>query len=88
MLLCLQRYDLEIVYKKGTLMYLADTLSKAYLPNIPLSKVENEVESIHKIDYVMNISEEGVVKIKEAMEINPTMTALLKTILHGCSETI
>lgn len=88
MLLRLQRYDLDIVYKKGTLMYLADTLSRAYLPDIPPSEVENEVESIHMIDYVMNISEESVLKIKEAMKIDPTMTALLRTILHGWPETI
>ena len=30
MLLCLKRYNLEITYKKGKEMYLADTLSRAY----------------------------------------------------------
>ena len=31
MLLRLERYELEIRYQKGTTMYLADTLSRAYL---------------------------------------------------------
>ena len=32
MLLRIQRFDYEIVYKKGDEMYVADTLSRAYLP--------------------------------------------------------
>ena len=32
MLLRLQRYEFEVVYKCGTEMYLADTLSRAFLP--------------------------------------------------------
>ena len=32
MLLRLQRYDLTVTYKRGKEMYLADTLSRAYLP--------------------------------------------------------
>ena len=31
MLLRLQRYNLEVRYKKGPLIYIADTLSPAYL---------------------------------------------------------
>ena len=32
MMLRLQKYDLKVTYKKGAHMYLADTLSRAYLP--------------------------------------------------------
>ena len=32
MLLRLQRYHLQITYKRGSEMYLADTLSQAYIP--------------------------------------------------------
>ena len=32
MLLQLQRYNLEIIYKKGKEMFLTDTLSRAFLP--------------------------------------------------------
>lgn len=34
MLLRLQKYDLIVTYKKGTLMFIADTLSRAYLPTV------------------------------------------------------
>ena len=33
MLLQLQKYSLDVTYKKGKLMYLTDTLSRAYLPD-------------------------------------------------------
>ena len=36
MILRLQRYDVHITYKKGTEMYLADALSRAYPENSPL----------------------------------------------------
>ena len=32
MLLGLQKFDLEVVYKKGTELYIADTLSMAFFP--------------------------------------------------------
>ena len=32
MLLRLQRYNLEVKYKKGSLMFIADTLNRAYPP--------------------------------------------------------
>ena len=35
-LLKLQKYSLHIVFKKGSKMYLADTLSRAYLKKGPL----------------------------------------------------
>ena len=37
MLLCLQRYNLEIRYKKGKEMFLADPLSRAFLPKAHVS---------------------------------------------------
>ena len=33
--LCLQNYDIQVEYKKGETMFLADTLSHAYLKNEP-----------------------------------------------------
>ena len=49
MLLRLQRYNLEIRYKKGTEMFLADTLSRAFLPKAQVSALVHELEEIdHK----------------------------------------
>ena len=44
MLLCLQRYNLVIQYKKGKEMYLADTLSQAPLPDISACEFVHELE--------------------------------------------
>ena len=41
MLLRLQKFDLEVVYKKGTELYIADTLSRAYLP---MTNCEREID--------------------------------------------
>ena len=48
MLLKLQKFDLDVVYKKGSQMYLADTLSLAYPPHKP--KSEGEDLTVHKIE--------------------------------------
>ena len=49
MLLRLQRYNLEIRYKKGKEMLLADTLSRAFLPKAHVSALVYELEEIdHK----------------------------------------
>ena len=48
MLLRLQRYDIEVIYKKGTLMFMADTLSRAFLPHqITVEDNGEEVMMIH-----------------------------------------
>ena len=44
MLLILQKYDLCVVYKKGTEMYLADLLSRAHLSNVQQSSFVSTLE--------------------------------------------
>ena len=46
MLLRLQTYNLEIRYKKGKGMFLANTLSKAFLPKGHVSVLVHELEEI------------------------------------------
>ena len=48
MLLHLQKYDVEVVYKRGVEMNMADTLSSAYLKNKTTQK--------HEVQDVMNIN--------------------------------
>ena len=55
MLLRLQKYDLEIHFKPGQHMYLADTLSRAPLPkdsNDEVLSIQKEIEKIHMADYL------------------------------------
>jgi len=49
MLLRLQRYNLEVRYKKGPLIYIADTLSPAYLNETASCE---EVKSLELVDHI------------------------------------
>ena len=89
LLLHLQRYDAEIRYRPGRETYLADTLSRAYLSLSPTdtlrSETENEVESIHAVDYLA-ISEQQLSEIKQETAKDPTLQILKNVILRGWPE--
>lgn len=94
MMLRLQNFDFEVEYKKGTLLHLADTLSRAYLPHgqIKCSKedvfltvnvrspVEEEIEAVDALSFV-SISPQGLDRIQRAMEADSGMV-LLKTVIQ------
>ncbi|KAL7865172.1 hypothetical protein SRHO_G00104190 [Serrasalmus rhombeus] len=52
MLLRLQSYDITLVYKKGKLMYVADTLSRAPNSQIFQSMVENDTFEVMSVNYI------------------------------------
>ena len=85
-LLRLQQYDAEIRYRPGREMYLADTLSRAYLSLSPTdtqrSETEKEIESIHAVDYLA-ISEQQLSEIKQETAKDPTLQTLKNVILRG-----
>ena len=70
-------------------MYLADTLSRAYLSLSPTdtqrSETEKEVESIHAVDYLA-ISEQQLSEIKQETAKDPTLQTLKNVILRGWPE--
>ena len=84
MILRLIQYDIEAVYKKGKEMYIADTLSQAYLP-----------EDIHHGDHFskinavghLRIREERLKQLKTATQSDETMQALKTVILKGWPDT-
>ena len=82
MLLRLQRYNLDVSYKKGPLMYIADTLSRAYLPETLPSK---EVKSLEFVDHTENlrVSPPRLAKIEHASVQDQVCTALRQVILQG-----
>ncbi|KXJ06970.1 Transposon Tf2-6 polyprotein [Exaiptasia diaphana] len=84
LLLRLQNYDLDIKFRPGDQMYLADTLSSAYLDTSTdtLSETEKEVESIHAVDYLA-ISEPQLKEIKSETAKDSTLQLLKNTILQG-----
>lgn len=85
-LLRVQQYDAEIRYRPGREMYLADTLSRAYLSLSPTdtqrSETQKEVESIHAVDYLA-ISEQQLTEIKQETAKDPTLQTLKNVILRG-----
>ena len=70
-------------------MYLANTLSRAYLSQSPTdtqrSETEKEVESIHAVDYLA-ISELQLSDIKQQTAKDPTLQTLKNVILRGWPE--
>ena len=59
MLLQLQRYSLNIVYKPGKELFIADTLSRAFLPNKPSTEeLKSEVLSVKQEEYLIKTIEE------------------------------
>ena len=54
LLMRLMQYDVEIKYRRGPEMYLADTLSRAYLPQEHHPrKADQEGERIHAVNFVL-----------------------------------
>ena len=41
------RYDVKLLYWRGSQLELADTLSRAYLPEVNLASVHKEVEAVN-----------------------------------------
>ena len=94
MMLRLQNFDFEVEYKKGTLLHLADTLSRAYLPHgqVKCSKedvfltldvrspVEQEIESVNALSFE-SISPQGLARVQQATETDGEMV-LLKTVIQ------
>lgn len=65
MMIRLQKYDLEIRYERGNRMFLADTLSRAYLPS--RIQVESEFETINVTNY-LPISQARLLQIQRETE--------------------
>jgi hypothetical protein len=86
MLLRLQRYDFIAKYKPGKEMVLADTLSRAYVPNSEPdeSYMEDEVEyHTHSVLHRIPVSTDKLEKIREETSKDPTMMVLLTVIRRG-----
>ena len=85
MLLKLQKFNLKVTYKNGKSMYLADTLSRAYLPEVHTCAFAEELE---EIDHTMALAITGdcLQQFKHVSTDDPVMQALRETILQGWPE--
>ena len=95
MILRLQGFDFDIIYKKGSKMFLADMLSRfnvtsdkdsdrdtvcdAFMVDEERSKVERAIESINMLQY-QSVSHEGFKKVQRATEQSKEMPELRRLI--------
>ena len=86
LLLQLQQYDVDLRYKPGSEMYLADTLSRAFLKTTVQSKAEEKAETIHAIDF-LPISEPQLREIQAETAQDDSLQQLKKTIISGWPNT-
>ena len=83
MLIRLQKYDLVVQYARGSRMFLADTLSRAYLPSG--AQIESEFETINMMNY-LPISEARLLQIQRETEQDESLQVLKAVIQHGWPE--
>ena len=77
----LQAYDIEVIYQSGPMMYIADLLSRSYLPISP-NPSSVEFESRNMAQFI-SISNERLTEIRAETIADITLQLLKETILHG-----
>ena len=89
MMMRLQNYQLKVVYKKGQEMYIADTLSRAYLPS-PNHVSQNELEFIRSVEVDMTkhlaVTRERLADFQQKTKDDAVMQQLKYTIELGWPE--
>ena len=91
MILRLQKYNINVVYKPGSQMYVADHLSRAYLadqgePSDEFQVFALELEEINQLNNV-KITSERLAQLQKATEQDPIMQSLKNTTLIGWPDT-
>ena len=81
MMLRLQRYDILVSYVSGKLLYLADTLSRAFKP----SKQPSPQSDLETVCMIANVpmTENRISEIQSASAIDPELQLLKTVILKG-----
>ena len=87
MMLRLQRYNLDVVYKPGSQMFVADHLSRAFLSETDpddedVQVFALELETMDPLSTV-NISSESLPRLQKTAEEDPVLQTLKNTILVG-----
>ena len=82
MLLALQKYDINLRYKRGETMFLADMLSRAYLPEVNVCDVARECETLDHRS-TLPVTKERWQQLQFASEHDLVLQKLRDIILHG-----
>ena len=84
MLLRLQRYELEVKWVPGELMYLADTLSRAYLPEEPNAEAEDDIEvMVHSVVRDVPLTAMRKEQIRDAAAEDPELRRVRQAVMVG-----
>ena len=82
MMLQLQRYDLSLVYRKGSQLFIADTLSRAQLSeSLPADIYED-----YEVLTVQPVASHKMAELQRETALDPVMVSLSSVILHGWPE--
>ena len=90
LLLRLQRYDITLTYKPGKVLYIADTLSRAYLTGRDPSDIEldNEIDCrVHCLVKRLPLAKSKFEDFKEASASDIELQQLKKVIISGWPDT-
>lgn len=80
MMLRLQKYSINLVYKSGKQMHLADTLSRA--PRSTTTQLADEVDDFDVMN-ICYVSSSRLQELREHTATDPTLQMLSSTIKHG-----
>ena len=86
MRLALQKYNLDVKYKKGPLMHIADTLGRAYLRTTERAQDEFcEIRALENVDHEEHIRVEDPKRniFKEQVAADPEIQGLISVIKQG-----
>ena len=81
-----QMYNINLGYRKGSTMHLADTLSRAYLPYDGSQEVASEIESVNMTQYV-RLKPSTLQEIKVRLQEDDSFQELIRVIEAGWPET-
>lgn len=86
MLMALQNYTLDIQYKKGTLIWIADTLRRAYRSTTECAQHDiSEVRALDEVDHSdgLSIAPSRLEQFKQSTTADPVMQDLITDIKTG-----
>ena len=81
MMLALQKYDLNVDYKRGETMFLADTLRQAYLSEVNSCEVSQQYESVDHRSSIP-VTDERWQQLQFASANDPVLQQLRNVIQH------
>ena len=84
MMMRLQKYDVDVHYERGAKMYIADLLSRVYLPEVGFED-DKEFELVNMVK-TLPINQKRLEEIRQGTEADQALQVLKSLILKGWSD--